>query len=89
MTAHEISRAIINGDFKNEDLNTIIEAVKYARAQLVRTATRKLSPGDTVSFTGRGGRTVTGTVSDIKIKNVIVSTTTGKWRVPANLLTRV
>ncbi len=89
MTAYELTRAIIKGNYTNEELTEIISAVKYARAQLGRTVTVQLRQGDTVSFVGRGNRTVTGTVSDIKIKNVIVSTSTGKWRVPANMLTKI
>lgn len=89
MTAYELTRAIIKGNYTNDELTEIIEAVKYARTQLGRTVSVQLRHGDTVSFVGRDNRTVTGTVSDIKIKNVIVSTATGKWRVPANMLTKV
>ena len=89
MTVYELTRAIIKGNYTNDELTEIIEAVKYAPSQLGRNVTFQLRPGDTVSFVGRGNRTVTGTVSDIKIKNVIVSTPTGKWRVPANMLTKI
>ena len=89
MTANEINRAIINGTFTNEELEKIVESVRFARTQLGRRVSFELKAGDTVSFVGRGNRTVTGTVSSIKIKNVIVSTPTGNWRVPANMLTKV
>jgi hypothetical protein len=51
---------------------------------------RGLVIGDTVSFTGRGGRLVEGTVLKVKIKNVSVDTgVTGRWNVPASMLTKV
>jgi hypothetical protein len=50
---------------------------------------RSLVIGDKVSFTGRGGRLVTGTVDKVKIKNVLVDTGMGRWNVPASMLTKV
>ncbi len=89
MTAYEISRAIINGNFSISEFDEIIQAVKFARTQLGRKVSFELRKGDTVSFVGRGNRTVTGTVTDVKIKNVIVSTPAGNWKVPASMLTKV
>ena len=40
-----------------DDLNTVIEAVKYARAQAHRNMARALIVGDMVEFAGRGGLT--------------------------------
>jgi hypothetical protein len=72
----------------NEELSEIIDYVKLRRQALSRQTTRALSRGVTVSFTSsRTGQLVTGTVEDIKIKNVIVATAQGRWKVPANMLT--
>ena len=81
---------IRNGDLNNDDLNLIIEAVKFARKQLAQTAKRDLKIGDNVNFTStKTGQNVTGVVTKIAIKYVTVRTVNGLWRVPANMLTRV
>ena len=81
---------IRNGDLNNDDLNLIIEAVKFARKQLAQTAKRDLKIGDNVNFTStKIGQNVTGMVTKIAIKYVTVRTVNGLWRVPANMLTRV
>lgn len=73
----------------NEDLNQIVETVKYRRAQLARRTTATIRVGATVSFVGRNGITHQGTVQKVMIKNVSVKTPTTTWRVPANMLTVV
>ena len=71
-----------------DDLNTVIEAVKYARAQGHRQMARDLNVGDMVEFNGRGGTKMVGHVRKINIKYVVVSCTNGEqWRVPAGHLT--
>ena len=81
---------IRNGDLNNDDLNLIIEAVKFARKRLAQTAKRDLKIGDTVNFTStKTGQNVTGVVIKIAIKYVTVRTVNGSWRVPANMLTRI
>ena len=85
----QINHTIMFGDLSNTELNSIIDAVKFARANLIRQNARELRIGSQVRFTGRGGRVVTGTISAIKIKNAVVATPTGNWRVPMNLLEEV
>ena len=71
-----------------DDLNTVIEAVKYARAQGHRQMARDLDVGDMVEFDGRGGTKMVCHVKKINIKYVVVSCTNGEqWRVPAGHLT--
>lgn len=89
MNISEINNAITRGTFSNEDLTSIIEAVKYARARLGRHTIWSIKRGDKVSYKGRSGRIVVGVVTDIKIKNVIVQVGASSWRVPANMLTLV
>lgn len=87
MNIQEINRSILTGTFTNEQLNSIMDAVKYARSQLGRDTMRQLRRGVTVKFvSNRNGQTYTGTVEDIKLKNVIVTTAIGRYRVPANML---
>ena len=81
---------IRNGNLNNDDLNLIIEAVKFARKQLAQTAKRDLKIGDNVNFTStKTGQNVTGMVTKIAVKYVTVRTVNGLWRVPANMLTRI
>lgn len=87
MNVQEINRSIITGTFTNEQLNSIMDAVKNARSQLSRGILFELRRGAKVKFvSNRNGQTYTGTVEDIKLKNVIVTTGLGKFRVPANML---
>ena len=87
MEAIEITRAIISGRYSNDELNSIIESIRFARSQLGKRVKRSVTLGCMVSFVNKRGMTVTGRVNKIMTKNVIVATQTGNWRVPANMLT--
>jgi len=90
MNIMQINTAILQGGFTNTELSSIIDAVKFARARLTEMNKRSLRLGDTVEFTStKTGRTMQGTVQKIAIKYVTVATTTGLWRVPANMLRKV
>jgi hypothetical protein len=90
MNIMQINTAILQGGFTNTELSSIIDAVKFARARLTEMNKRSLRLGDTVEFTSsKTGRTMQGTVQKIAIKYVTVATTTGLWRVPANMLSVV
>jgi hypothetical protein len=74
-------------NFTNEQLNSIADAVSYARAQLRATKIRSFTKGDTVKFTSvKRGCVMSGTVSKVAIKYVTVATQQGLWKVPANML---
>jgi hypothetical protein len=90
MNVDRINSAIIQGNLTNDELTTVIEAVKYARAQLGRKTKNSLQVGDNVNFTpSKTGRNTTGVVFKIAIKFVTVRTIQGLWRVPASMLTKV
>lgn len=90
MSVEQINGMIIAGNLSNEDLNSIIEAVKFARNRLGRKVKQGLTVGDNVNFTStRNGRNYTGTVTKVAVKYVTVRTVDGLWRVPANMLTRI
>ena len=87
MDIQAIKSAIMFGNLSNEDINTVVEAVKYARAQMTRVKTRSFRVGDSVKFTSnRNGFTYTGKVEKIKIKYVLVRTGSSVFNVPANML---
>ena len=84
----EINRAIISGNFTNDQLTSIIDAVKFARAQIAQQNKYTLTVGTKVKFTNsRSGMVITGDVQKINRKFVIVKTgPLNTWRVPANML---
>ena len=78
--------AIRNAD-RNE-LNQIIEAVRLQQNFLARQSARSFMKGDAVQFTGRGNRTVVGTVVKVNPKTIVVdSPSQGRWKVTASMLT--
>ena len=89
MNVSQINTALIQGSFTNDELSSVIDAVKFARARLTQQAKFSLKVGDGVQFTSsKNGMTYTGTVQKIAIKFVTVKTNMGLWRVPANMLTK-
>jgi small-conductance mechanosensitive channel len=90
MNITQINTAIIQGTFSNDELTSIIDAVKFNRARLTEQSKRSLRIGDNVNFTSsKTGQNVTGVVVKIAIKYVTVKTVQGAWRVPANMLTKI
>jgi hypothetical protein len=90
MNIKDINQTIMFGTWTNDELTSIIDAVKWNRAQLTQSTKRSLRVGDNVNFTSsKTGRNTTGVVMKIAIKYVTVKTMTGLWRVPANMLTKV
>jgi small-conductance mechanosensitive channel len=90
MKLQEIRHAIKFGSFTNDELNTLSEAIRFARTELVHEVKRGLSIGDNVNFTSsRTGKNITGVVEKIAVKYVTVRTVEGGWRVPANMLSAV
>jgi len=90
MNIQTINTAIINGTWANEDLMSMMDAIKFKRKLLTERTKAQLRVGDTVNFTStRTGQNVTGTVRKIAIKYVTVDTGQTVWRVPANMLNKV
>ena len=90
MDIKAINSAIITGVWTNDQLTSMIDAVKFARARLTETTKRGLRIGDNVNFTSsKTGQNFTGVVMKIAIKYVTVRTVQGLWKVPANMLTVV
>jgi hypothetical protein len=90
MDIKQINQAIMFGNLTNVELMSVIDAVKWARANLTQQSKRSLRIGDSVNFTStKQGMNVTGVVTKIAIKYITVKTATGLWRVPANMLTKV
>jgi hypothetical protein len=88
MSIQTVNAEILAGNFTNEQLGSIIDAVKFARARLSEQTKRSITIGSNVNFSSsKTGQNLTGVVMKIAIKYVTVKTISGLWRVPANMLT--
>jgi hypothetical protein len=87
MNLTQLKAEILTGGFDNDQLRELVETVQYARAQLGKDIKRQLQPGVNVSFvSNRSGQRVLGTVERVAIKNIVVRTHLGLYRVPANMI---
>jgi hypothetical protein len=90
MNVQDINTALVTGSFTNDQLSSVIDAVKFARSRLANVTKWSLKVGSQVKFTSsKTGITMQGKVTKIAIKYVTVSTAQGLWRVPANMLSVV
>jgi hypothetical protein len=88
MSIQTVNAEILAGNFTNEQLSSVIDAVKFARARLSEKNKRSITLGSNVNFTSsKTGQNYTGVVTKIAIKYVTVKTISGLWRVPASMLT--
>ena len=88
MDIKQITTAIIHGNYTNEELNSIGDAIRFARAQLVARNKMVLSVGANVKFTSSTRGTISGVVKKINRKFIIVDQPGQyrSWKVPANML---
>jgi hypothetical protein len=88
MNIKQINTAIMQGNFTNEELNSIGDAMRFARAQLVVRNKSALTIGSNVKFTSSTRGTISGVVKKINRKFIIVDQPGQfrSWRVPANML---
>lgn len=86
-TIQEINSSIMFGSFTNDQLNSILSAVKFARAQITKQNKNLFVRGSEVKFTStRTGQTMIGKVVDVKRKFVHCQVGSRMWRVHASLL---
>lgn len=86
MNADQIAHYIRFTPWANEDISKFVEAVKFARAQLVRNNIWSFGVGDRVCFNSAKLGFVAGTVEKVAIKYVTVRSPRGLFKVPANML---
>lgn len=88
MELRQLTTAIMWGNWTTEELNSMIESIKFARNQLARKNIGQIRIGASVEFTStKTGQTVQGIATKIAVKYVTVKSPTGLWRVPASMLT--
>jgi len=90
---YEIREQIMFGNLSNDELDGILRAVRFAKAQLIKENKNTLTVGTTVKFTQTStGKHVYGTVEKVNRKYIIVKESStnnlfgSKWRVPAFML---
>jgi hypothetical protein len=88
MNADQIAASIRFTPWTNDELVKFIDAVKYARANLVRNNIGEFGVGDAVRFNSRKHGLIGGIVEKVAIKYVTVRSSVGLFRVPANMLSR-
>lgn len=87
MDIKQINTAIITQTWTNDELNSMIDAIKYARVSLLKQNIRAITLQSNVEFdSSKTGRVMRGFVKKIAQKYVTVDTGAGLWRVPANML---
>ena len=87
MNAEQIAKSIRFTNWTNSELSQFIDAVKFARAQLVRNNIGEFGVGDSVRFHSSKHGLIAGTVEKVAIKYVTVRSYKGLYKVPANMLT--
>lgn len=86
-TIQEINSSIMFGTLTNDQLDSIIMAVKFARNQIAKQNKYTLVKGAKVKFvSSRTGQTVIGEVTEVKRKFAHVRSGMTNWRVPMNML---
>lgn len=86
LTIQQVNSAIMFGNFSNVELNSIADAIRFARAQLAKQQARALRVGDSVRFNSRGN-VYFGTVERVKLKNAFVKVGNhSRYNVPLNML---
>jgi len=88
-TVQQINSAIMFGNLTNTELDSVIGAIKFARANLAKQAKRSVTVGSQVRFLSSKNGPQQGTVTKVAIKYITVKTAGSLWRVPANMIEAV
>ena len=75
----------------SSQINQVIEAIKLQQTYVARNAARSVQVGTLVTFEGRRGNTVTGEVTKVNQKTIVVrdSNTQAQWKVTASMVTAI
>jgi mevalonate pyrophosphate decarboxylase len=90
MNVQQINTALVTGSFTNDELTSVIDAVKFARSRLTQQARFTLRAGSQVKFhSAKRNMTLQGTITKVAQKYATINTTQGLWKVPMNMLEAV
>jgi hypothetical protein len=88
MDIKQVNSAIMFNTWTDVELSSMIDAIKFARANLQKQVKRNLTVGATVEWhSQKRGITGRGQVTKIAQKYVTVREGSTLWKVPANMLT--
>ena len=75
----------------SSQINQVIEAIKLQQTYVARNAARSVQVGSLVTFEGRRGNTVTGEVTKVNQKTIVVrdTNTQAQWKVTASMVTAI
>tara|TARA_B000000475_G_C15740952_1_gene342799 strand:+ start:235 stop:513 length:279 start_codon:yes stop_codon:yes gene_type:complete len=75
----------------SSQINQVIEAIKLQQTYVARNAARSVQVGTLVTFEGRRGNTVTGEVTKVNQKTIVVrdTNTQAQWKVTASMVTAI
>ena len=75
----------------SSQINEVIEAIKLQQTWVARNAARSVQVGTLVTFEGRRGRTITGEVTKVNQKTIVVrdTNTQAQWKVTASMVTAI
>ena len=83
----QINQSIMFGDWTDTELSSMIDAIKFKRASLVKAAKYNFKVGSDVKFhSAKRGIDVVGKITKVAQKYATVSTSQGLWKVPMNML---
>jgi hypothetical protein len=90
MDIGQINTAIVTGTFTADQLNSIVDAVKFARSRVATATKFSLVKGNKVKFTNsRTGSVMQGDVVKINRLRTQVKVGMTTWNVPHHMLTKV
>jgi hypothetical protein len=75
----------------SSQINEVIEAIKLQQTWVARNAARSVQVGTLVTFEGRRGRTITGEVTKVNQKTIVVrdQATQSQWKVTASMVSPI
>lgn len=86
-TSKDIVAAIIGGSFNTDQLNEIVDGIKFARSRIAQQNMFTMRVGAKVKFTNsRAGVVEVGEVYKVNRTKIIVKVGMTRWTVPAAML---
>lgn len=85
--AEAIRTSILSINLTDEEITSLLEALRFSRSLISQANVRSFRQGDKVKFTSSRDRQIhIGTVLTVGRKNIVVRTPLGSYRVPASML---
>ena len=86
MNCEDLMKEIISGRWTSEELDNLTSALRFARDFKAKQAKLSLRVGHAASFKDRTGKTLTGVVSKINNKSILIFVDGARWRVSPSLV---